>query len=566
MAKKVSKGSIILEVLIVLVALLLVAVILVPNKIWKEENQVTTQCRANINSLYEAERFYYRATESYTDSLSKLLAFVQSDSGLIQKQKLVSLTNSFTKVMDNILNIPAVSEVSSISQSSDEITGDLQGNDRYFRSYGDLIQSSEQLLRDFANFDSSTAIPNYSRTKLFIDSLRNLKDEVTDHTLQNGILRAISYVDSIDTYMGRVEKAKVESAFNDVNTKVNNFIVAVKNTDIVKVSSVADRLKKFNERIKTSINNFKALDISKDTQLLQSERQNLAELHQKFLSPDFFILTQRYALTKMNETDSLLLHLSQENFYCPDDNKLYLFGYKEGNTSLTVECPNLLTQFHQKFVDDVDPIKGLPLFAVVDSLDTVFAKTKDVLNKNRELLRRETDILLSIKEITAEMDNMGQVFFYTYTKDLNSFISNIQTEKKISVVKPAIEDILNPMDTLATRMTSGDISDLEQKVEYFGNKIQKVDSMISATRLPSRVRRSIQSNTAVYQPAYQLLVQIKSTLKPSYAQAVKDAGSNLENDLIHLLEGTNQTMYVIFNKKHINHGYIQDGEKSWEKK
>ena len=37
MAAKGSKGSILLEILIVLLALLLVAVILIPGKIWKEE-------------------------------------------------------------------------------------------------------------------------------------------------------------------------------------------------------------------------------------------------------------------------------------------------------------------------------------------------------------------------------------------------------------------------------------------------------------------------------------------------------------------------------------------------
>jgi len=32
------------------------------------------------------------------------------------------------------------------------------------------------------------------------------------------------------------------------------------------------------------------------------------------------------------------------------------------------------------------------------------------------------------------------------------------------------------------------------------------------------------------------------------------------------LEGKKETVYVIFKKKHINHGFIRQGVKSWEEK
>ena len=128
MAAKGFRGSIILELLIVLMALLLIAVILIPNKIWKEEEKVTITCQNNLNALYEAERFYYRSNEVYTDSLGKLLTFVQSDSGLNRRQTLVSLTNSLTKVLNNILTVSSVENVSKVSLAAFEITGDLVGS------------------------------------------------------------------------------------------------------------------------------------------------------------------------------------------------------------------------------------------------------------------------------------------------------------------------------------------------------------------------------------------------------------------------------------------------------
>ena len=52
MAAKGPKGSILLELLIILLALLLVAVILIPNKIWKEEESITKTSRNNMIAIY----------------------------------------------------------------------------------------------------------------------------------------------------------------------------------------------------------------------------------------------------------------------------------------------------------------------------------------------------------------------------------------------------------------------------------------------------------------------------------------------------------------------------------
>lgn len=565
MAAKVSKGSIILEILIVLMALLLVAVILVPNKIWKEEEQITRQCRDNMNALYEAERFYFKTNETYTDTLSKLLTFIQSDSGLKQRQTIVSLTRSYIQVINNILSIPAIEQISNISLAAFEITGDLVGNRRYFRKYEDLDTIRVNINREMMQFDSSANFPNFCRTKLFIDSLRNLREKISDYPLQSGILYAINYTDSISTYFNYIEWEKVKQFWNAEYAKIDDFVKTIRKTDIAKISSVPDRLKKFIDRIQTGFDKLETIDVSDNKKLIETERQNLEELHQRFLSPEYFILTQRYGLTSLNETDSILINLNQEDFYCPDNNQLYLIGIGE-DKHLTVECPNLLDEFHQKFKADVDPIRDLPLYNQISELDSVFARTKKVLNHNRTLLRRYTDILLNLKELLVEMDNLSDVFFYKYAKELKDFVTLVQTEKKLSVLKPAIEDILNPMDTLAVRMEKGNISDLEQKMDYFKTKLEKLDSLIQVAKIPARIKRKVKPNAEAFASVYDVLSQMKITFSPSYAQALHQASKSLEADLLNALEGKKEVKYVIFYKRHINHGFIQDGEKSWEKK
>jgi competence protein ComGC len=563
MAGKYSRGSIILEILIVLLSLLLIAVILVPNKIWKEEEQITNTCREHINSLYEAEAFYYRANESYTDSLNKLLNFVQSDSGLHQRQTLVSLTRSFITVINNILEIPSIKNISDLSLAAYEITGDLVGNERYFRKYEDILIKSQEIMRDMQQFDSSATFPNFSRTKLFVDSLRELRERVSDYSLQNGILKAINYVDSINYYFPNVEREKVNQFWSEEYQKISKFISNMKKTDITKVSSVPDRLKKFIDRINTSLAYFTSANVSEEQAKLSAERQNLEELHQKFLSPEFFILTQKYGLSKLNETDSILVHLNQDDFYCPDCNELYLIDTTDGK-HITVECPNLLDKFHQRFVQDVEPIKNVAIYAQIDSLDSVIARTNRLLNVNRLVLRRKTDILLDLKEIQAEFADIENVFFYRYAKEVGNFVKLVQTEKKLSVLKPAIEDILNPMDTLATRIETGNLSDLEKKLTYFQKKLEKLDSTVAAAKLSRRFRKKYKSSAEAFQPAMALLVQMKQSFNPDEAALFRESARNLEKDLLRALEGEKEPVYVIFYKKHINHGYIKDGEKSWE--
>jgi competence protein ComGC len=563
MAAKGPKGSILLELLIILLALLLVAVILIPNKIWKEEESITKTSRNNMIAIYEAERFYYQKNGSYTDSLTKLLNFVHSDSGLQQRQTLVSLTRSFLQVVDNILDISSVNNISKVSLALYEINGDLVGNERYFRRDPEILKASEEILQELAKFDSSMMFPNFTKTKLYVDSLRHLRESVSDFPLQNGIQKAINFVDSINIYFGNIEREALDTYWKNEYVKISKFISDIRNTDISKVSSVPDRVRKFIDQISSNLNALQNANETKDVQGLDAEKQNLTELHQKFLAPEYFFLTKRYALNSLNETDSILIEFNQNNFYGPDSKKPYIIDTTGGH--FTVESPNLLDVFHARFLESVKPIENLPFYAEVNNLDSVYAKTLTRLNDNKTLLRRETDLLLGIKEISAEMQEPTQSKFYGYTKRVEDFLALLQNEKKLSVLKPQIEEVLNPMDTLAAHVQDKNMADLEKQIKYFDDKLKQLDSLIAGTRLSSRIRNKIQSNAEVFQPAFEILTQIKNNLDPAYATALRDASKSLEKNLLNALEGETESVYVIFRKKHINHGYIFDGEKSWEK-
>ncbi|GAB4336068.1 MAG: hypothetical protein Kow0037_16770 [Calditrichia bacterium] len=561
MAAKSPKGSIILEILVVLTALLLLSVLIVPNQIWEEEEAVTKTCRENLTSLYEAERFFMKGTGEYTDTLSKVLSYVQADSGLQQRQTLVSLTRSMMQVVDNVLNVSAVHNVSMISKAAYEITGDLLGNRRYFQKYENLLNASQEISREMAQFDSSSAFPNFCKVKLFVDSLVMLRDKVSDYPLQNGVLHASVYVDTINAYYSQLEKEALSQFWKAEYEKILNLTQEIRKTDIVKVSSVADRLKKFIDRINTALNDLNNAPAS-DMNVLASEAQNLKGLHEKFLSPEFFMLTKRYGLTALSETDSILINFSEKQFTCPDAQQPYLVD-RVGN-QLIVECPNLLDQFSQEFNRIMEPVRALPFAGQVNQLDTLIEKTKAVMSENRKIIRRDTDVLLAYKELDVEMGALDGVFFYKYTKEYQDFINLLAGEKKLSVLKTAVEEILNPIDTLATRIETGNIRDLEEKINTFYSKLQKLDSLSNSMRLPSRLKRNLVSNAEVFQPAVELVAQIKNSFDPTFGNNLHTAGVELEKSLLNALEGTKERVHVIFTKKHVNHGFIKGGEKSWE--
>ena len=562
MDAKGSKGSILLEILIILMALLLIAVIIIPNKIWEEEKIITSSCQQNMNALYEAERFYYQRNSTYTDSLGKLLTFIQADSGLNKRQMLVSLSQSLTQILDNILTINSFQSISKISLASFEITGDLMGNERYFRKYPEINQVREEIVREMMKLDSSIIFPNFSQSKLFVDSLRDLKESIADYSLQVAAYHAISAADSLSLYYSKIERDELVQTWATQYNKISQFISDIRKTDISKVSTVPDRLKKFIDQINSNVKSLKAANTSKDTEALGVEKQSLTELHQKFLSPEFFILTESYSLTKLNEIDSILINLSQENFDCPDAKTTYLIDTSK--TRITIECPNLLDVFQEEFKEDIEPIRNIPFYQQVTNISNIIDTTKAILDENRKEVRRYTDLLLKIKELQVELDQTNNVFFYRYTNEVIDFIQLVDQEKRLSLLKPAIEDVLNPIDTLAARIESGNIVDLEDRLNYFNKQLAELDSSIKATRLPRRVRNKLMSNSEPFQPVFNELANIKSNFSPQDASALREATNELEEDLLEALEGEKEQVYIIFRREHKNHGYIASGEKSWE--
>lgn len=568
-----ARGSIIFKILIVVFIAVLWQVIYIPGKIWKEENSLEKVDRKNMNAIYEAENYYYNKTKKFvpSDSLENLLAFINADSSLQQKRQIGELTHILTDSIDRVLEIPVLSNIVPISESISEMNGDLDFNTRYFEKYPEILNAKNDIKADLRKFDGTIDFPNFCAAKTFVDSLKILKDRINEYSLQNSTLLVQRYIDSLSVYLPKIELAEVQSYWKSTFDKTNQFIKAVNKTDIASVSSVGTRLNKFIDRANTGMTGLQKSDLNANLQMLSRQRQAVAGVHEHFIK-DYFLLTQKRGILQLNEVDSVLVKFNESNFYSPDtfDGKnRYLVHYTPGKNNIIVESPNLLNRFQDELKSATAPVQNLSIFPMLTRLDTSLSKLGDHLDKvktDQRLSRYSTELLLNVKELTAELKDLSSVRFYRYASGLKTFIDTVQTERRFSALKPLIEDIRNPMDTLAVRLENKNIADLEKRMEYFAGKIVALDSMIdSNNKIPGGVRNSINFWADFENAKGNILNDLKSAMNPADGEKLRQAGVAIDKSTDVILNGYHEPVYgIFFSKKHKNHGYIENGQKSWE--
>lgn len=103
MAEAKAKGSILYQLLIVVLAAGLVGTILYPKKLWKEEETNTNLCRQRMEHLLRAELLYISSFNTYTDSIPKLVDFIQGDPSRARLQEY--------KTIDSLLAVDAINAI-----------------------------------------------------------------------------------------------------------------------------------------------------------------------------------------------------------------------------------------------------------------------------------------------------------------------------------------------------------------------------------------------------------------------------------------------------------------------
>lgn len=103
MSQQKIKGSIILEILIVILIIGLVATILYPKRVWQQADENTVLCHKNMDRILKAELIYLKYNNTYTDTLENLFSFITSDTtSALKMEYLYTDTTLSESILSNL--------------------------------------------------------------------------------------------------------------------------------------------------------------------------------------------------------------------------------------------------------------------------------------------------------------------------------------------------------------------------------------------------------------------------------------------------------------------------------
>ena len=554
MADNKGRGSILLKILIVVLAIVLIAVITIPAQLWEEETFELNTARANMTSIYEAERFYFRMNNSYTAEPGELLTVVRQDSTLQQQQEVVNNTNVLAALIDGYTSVPFVKSIRAISENIFRIEEDLEVNKRNFRIYEDIKNETDDLKMHLASLNSSDQNINYVIAHSYIDSLVQLRRDMSDYSLQSCASKAKVYVDSLQSVIDKIDVDGFNQEWTPVSERVATLVRNINKTDLVNQTSVSDRIKDFNIEINKNfekISNNMAQDFARTSEL----SQEINDKYQAFLGN--FLITSKPALYRLADSDSMVLHLTEENFYCPVSGSQLKILFSEDSSSVRIESPVLLTELRDKINPVAEEVKNLNAITAfntyADTLKSIMEKAYTI----RRALRKNTDIFIKYKEMEEIAGRFNDISVFSAKNDLNKLVEKTPVSESYGELKSLSETSLTGIRIFEQAYEENFFGNLDSLHKDFTVSMAEFDELLLKVR---RLPKSIVLFEQDVELFNQLLADIKTQNDPNLASIERQLGE------IYLFasEGSSESRYGVFNKKIVNFGFIDRGLKSWE--
>jgi len=218
MAEQKAKGSIIYELLIVILGVLLVGSILYPKRVTDREQTNTERCRYRMGELQKAGLQFQKYHGGYTDTLSQIFEFVRTheeydsyvDSLIVGGlDSVITRLNGFKTREETILsNIPLATDsvmIDSLVEMQDNIKLDA-------RSLAGYVEFIHDRMKNLPNMPVDQLRSGF----LIVDSKQFTLDmDITKNSIQNGLLReaekaAKSSIQMMKRVAGRFEQVLAE--------------------------------------------------------------------------------------------------------------------------------------------------------------------------------------------------------------------------------------------------------------------------------------------------------------------------------------------------------------------
>jgi len=558
MSDKSGGGSVIFKILILLFIAGLIAVILIPGRIWEREAYEKRTAQHNMTSIYEALNFYKRKTNTYTTNPQEILSVVRSDSSILLQQKVVNHTEQLTSLIDAYLNDTYVSSLMKIYQNINQIIEDLELNRRRFEAVDQyFLNESEAIIMDLKNYKGASQYETLSNASVFLDSLQQMRRDLSDYSLQVGASDAASLTDTLKSILPEINANNLQSSWNPIATRIETFASrAVRSEQLSKQTSVADRVQEFSDIINASFEDISTINIQDNIEKVNQISNGLDELYDTFLRD--FIATSRKALYKLPLADSLIIHLTESKFYSPVNNEMYKIFIMDDSSAVKVESPVLVDELREKVVPIAENIESLPLLPAFSAYFDTLEVIKDKAQTVRRLIRRNTDIFIKYKEIEEVVIKFEDISVGTAFSSLDSFVLNIPGEQSFSDIKNQLEETLQGSRIFYQAYDKQNFGNLDSLQQDLIVLMEEFNALLDEVR---RLPEGAEKFEAEFEDLEQLVAEIKGlNLLPQLDNIIKD----LESALIFAAEGKEETVYLIFKKTIQNLGYVYKDQKSWE--
>jgi hypothetical protein len=559
MSKSEGKGSILLKLAILILIIVLFFVIVIPGKIWDQEDLEKATAQANIMSVYEGEKFFHRRCNNFTSDPDEIINTIKQDSAILTQKKVVDYTQQLSLQIDSYIKIPYIKSLIAIDKNINNIVRDLLDNRRYFKTDENILNEADNLKLQLGGVLNETEHNNYVVAANYLDTLIQLRRDLSDYSLQMGASHAYTITDTLSSVVGNINTGALENAWLPLSERIAQFVKTINRSELKNQTSVGDRIKDFKEKIDIAFNKFHEISIEKDIEKANGLTAKLAETYQSFLSD--FIVTGKRSLYKLSEEDSLVLHLTKENFYSPVTNEMYRIIITDDSTAFKVESPVLLNELREMAAPVVNSISELPILPAFQVYKDTLESIKEKGYAIRKKIRRNTDIFIMYKQVEEIINKFNEISVFSAYTDLTTFMNSVPVTESYSDIKLNTENALNGIR----------IYHQAYKENFFGNfdslHIDLVEALGEFNELMSNVRKlpkDVSNFDNDINNINSLQAQIKNIPTESMLNKMKIIEENLGNIFLFASEGKNIKIYGIFNKQIENQGYIYKDSKSWE--
>ena len=560
MSNSEGKGSIILKILIIILIVGLILTIIIPGKIWDEEEYELTTERTNLVSIYEAEKFYYQLTKKYTTDPQELLNTIHADSSLQIQNSVVYFTRELKREINSFLSIPIVNCVRTIDLNMTNINLDLESNSRNFRNHEDILKEAEDLHVKINELRTASKYTNFIFSALYIDSLKQLGRNITEYTLQVGATMSLYYADTISNALDNISLSELAEEWRPYSERLGQLMTKIARSDISTVTSVADRVRDFRKSVDSAFVNFNNLNMSQEIDKCRQAVNTLEQLSTKFL--ENYLITSKLALVKMSEADSLVLNLTEQRFFSPINGQPIKIIINEDSSEIKVESPVLLDELKERALPVAENLKQLNFLsafkAYIDTLNSIKEKSLKI----RRQLTKNTDLFIKYKEIEELINkHYPGIQLYSSFNDLYSFTETVPTSESYSEITNQLESSLNAVRIINQSLQQKVFGNLDTLHRDLTKALKEFNNILaSVRRLPTGIVNFDEDINEINS----LLESIKSSGNESQYKLMEDMNLLIGEHLEFAKTGVEETMYILFNKTIINPGYVALDVKSWE--